>query len=361
MTDFANSLPTNLFVTGLVLALVFVLPLADRRICSRLGLNLQGGVSENPKAERLLGIRQAVLYAIFFLYIAAVSYLVFFSRSATEDYQVHVALFEDLKSAVRIDLGFFGIIHTLFTEGPSAALSHIRVISPANIAQVYLNIMLFVPMGYLLPYLFRYFRARVTFRPVLASFLISLAVENLQLVFRRGFYDMDDLVDNTLGGLVGQLLFVAVAYVVTHPNWRKELSAWRRWKKNARSRTLYPFARRMALTRAALLASSEEEVWDFYVMKLGFRLVRQIVPLNSPGTDMLLQMGRFQVEVRCVNRETALPPQTLTLSVSRLPPVIRRLEENGVDVSGIGQDVYTGLRSVHFEGPDGTRINVIEK
>ena len=52
-----NSLEMNLLVTLFVAALVFLLPLADRRICRRLRLNLEGGLSENPNADRLLRLR----------------------------------------------------------------------------------------------------------------------------------------------------------------------------------------------------------------------------------------------------------------------------------------------------------------
>ena len=97
-----------------------------------------------------------------------------------------------------------------------------------DITQVYMNIMLFVPMGYLLPYIFDWFRAKVQIRPVAACFITAFLIENLQLVFRRGFYDMDDLVSNTAGGFVGQLLYIAVAYVVTHPDWRRERDSYRR-------------------------------------------------------------------------------------------------------------------------------------
>ena len=96
-------------------------------------------------------------------------------------------------------------------------------------------------------------------------------------------------------------------------------------------------------------------------MKLGFRLIRQLVPTDSPGTDMLLQMGKLQVEVRCANRPGALPPQTLTLSVPKLAPVVRRLRSNGIQVSGVEQDVYTGLRCVRFTGPDDVQILIMEK
>ncbi len=361
MTAFANSLATNIAVTVLLAVMVFLLPWADRRICKRLGLNLRGGVSENPRAESLLKARQVLLFIIFGLYFLVVAYFVFFSRSATEDYQIHTALFSDLGKAVRIDLGFIGFIRTVFTEGFPAAMAHIQIEKAEDIAQVYMNIMLFVPMGYLLPYLFAWFRARVRIRPALACFVLSFLIENLQLVFRRGFYDIDDLVSNTVGGIIGQFLFVSVAYVVTHPDWRKEAQSYRRWKRNAKSRTLYPFARGAGLTRTTLLASREDDIWDFYVMTLGFRLIRQIVPLDSPGTDMLLQMGRMQVEIHCSNSTEALPRQTLTLSIRRLSSVIRRLEKNGIPVSGIEQDVYTGCRCIRLEGPDHTQILIIER
>ncbi len=361
MTAFANSLATNIAVTVLLAVMVFLLPWMDRKICKKLGLNLRGGVSENPQAESLLKMRQILLLVIFSLYFLAVAYFVFFSRSATEDYQVHTALFSDLGKAIRIDLGFIGFIRTVFTEGFRAAIAHIRIEKAEDIAQVYMNIMLFVPMGYLLPYLFSWFRAKVRVRPALACFILSFLIENLQLVFRRGFYDIDDLVSNTIGGVIGQFLFVSVAYVVTHPDWRKEAQSYRRWKRNAKSRTLYPFARGAGLTRTTLLASSEDDIWDFYVMKLGFRLVRQIVPLDSPGTDMLLQMGRMQVEIHCSNSAETLPQQTLTFSIRHLPAVIRRLRKNGVPVSGIEQDIYTGCRCIRLEGPDHTQILIIER
>ena len=54
----ANRMSTNLIVTVLVLVMVFLLPLLDRRICALLGVNLHHGVSRNPNADTLLEIRQ---------------------------------------------------------------------------------------------------------------------------------------------------------------------------------------------------------------------------------------------------------------------------------------------------------------
>ncbi len=355
----ANSLLTAAAVTAAVFVMVFLLPWLDRRICGRLGLNLTGGLSSHPQAARLLKLRRWILYGLFGLYLLAVAWLVFFSRHAQTQYLVHVALFEDLRRSVVADFGFLDFLAVLWQSGAKEALRHIHVVNPADILQVYMNIMLFVPMGYLLPYLFAWQRARVHVRPVCTCFLISFVIENVQLITRRGFYDMDDLVSNTLGGLAGQLLFISVAYVVTHPDWRKELKAYRRWKRNARTRTLYPFAKRLSLSRTTLLATNEEQVWDFYVMKLGFRLLKQLVPMDSAETQMLLGMGKSQIEFRCVNQPRRLEAQALTISVRRLTPVIERLRMNGIAPGPVTTDPYTGQRCIQFTGPDDVTVTIL--
>ena len=113
----ANRLSTNIIVTVLVLVMVFLLPLLDRRICARLGVNLHHGLSSNPKADALLKIRQLILFAVFFVYIMVFAYLVFFSRSASEQYLVHIAPFADLQHAINTDYGPFDFIVAIFKEG----------------------------------------------------------------------------------------------------------------------------------------------------------------------------------------------------------------------------------------------------
>ena len=356
----ANSLSTNLFVTILVFLMVIVMPYADLQICRHLGLNLMGGVSSNPDAGKILRIRSALIGTVFAAYVAGFAYVVFFSRQATENYVVHTALFQDLAGSVQIDYGVLGFLKILFTEGISSALSHFRIVYISGITQVYMNIMLFVPMGYLLPYVFGWFRERVKYRPACACFVISFATENLQLVTRRGFYDLDDLVSNTIGGILGQFLFIAFAYVVTHPDWRKERRRYRLWKKNARRRTLYPFARRVHLSRTFLLATDEGRIWDFYVQKLGFRVLKQIVPEGEENTSFLLGLGSSQVELNCSNKEAELPPQRLVISVRKMAKVRERLELNGISPGPVEQDQFTGKGCFSFEAPDHVTITILE-
>jgi len=357
----ANRMSTNIIVTVLVLVMVFLLPLLDRRICARLGINLHHGVSSNPNADTLLEIRQLLLFGVFFIYLMVFAYLVFFSRSASEEYLVHIDPFADLHNAIDTDYGVFDFIVALFKEGIQNAFSHIRVVKLEDIAQVYMNIMLYVPMGYLLPYVFAWFRARSNVRPVLACFVISFITENLQLIFRRGFYDMDDLLANTLGGLIGQMLFISVGYVVTHPDWRRELFSSRRWKKIAERGALYPFAHRIGISRTTLMGTDEGDVYLFYVTKLGFRPRRQLTVEDSFGTDFLFEMGKTQLEIHCSNRPDRLPTQYLSIAARDLPQIKERLRQHGIETGPFEQDPYTGQRRMSFSGPDGVVITILEE
>ena len=51
---------------------------------------------------------------------------------------------------------------------------------------------------------------------VLYSFELSLLVELLQLVFKVGSFDVDDLLLNTIGGLLGYLVYKGLLYL-----WKK--------------------------------------------------------------------------------------------------------------------------------------------
>ena len=124
----ANSITVNILVTVLVTLMVFVMPLADRMICRKLGIRLNGFVSENEQADRLLGLRNLFLYAMFAVYVFAVLYLTLLARNPAAEHNVHVALYEDAAGAIRIDLGVLEILHLLFTEGIASAFSHIHII-----------------------------------------------------------------------------------------------------------------------------------------------------------------------------------------------------------------------------------------
>jgi glycopeptide antibiotics resistance protein len=83
-----------------------------------------------------------------------------------------------------------------------------------------LNVFIFVPMGLYVGVLFRNW----TLRAKLAVFLVvSVLFEALQYAFRIGAFDATDLVTNTLGGLLGLLLFLAFEKILGNPRRAQKL------------------------------------------------------------------------------------------------------------------------------------------
>ena len=68
------------------------------------------------------------------------------------------------------------------------------------------NIFGFVPAGFFIPILWK--KRRGFFFTIYVTFEMSLLVEILQLSFRVGSFDVDDLILNTLGGIIGYGLLV---------------------------------------------------------------------------------------------------------------------------------------------------------
>jgi glycopeptide antibiotics resistance protein len=66
------------------------------------------------------------------------------------------------------------------------------------------NVVAFMPLGFLLPLAFKRFKAMKTF---VAAFSFILIAEVLQLVSRRGVFDVDDLILNMLGSIIGYVVY----------------------------------------------------------------------------------------------------------------------------------------------------------
>ncbi len=84
----------------------------------------------------------------------------------------------------------------------------------AVVLNIWGNIIAFMPFGSFLPIYSK--RCRNLWVTVLYSFELSLLVELLQLVFKVGSFDVDDLLLNTIGGLLGYLVYKCILYL-----WKK--------------------------------------------------------------------------------------------------------------------------------------------
>jgi glycopeptide antibiotics resistance protein len=80
-----------------------------------------------------------------------------------------------------------------------------------------LNVFLLMPVGLLLPLVFRnrgYSFFRLFWICIGTGFCLSLSIELLQLIFCRGLFELDDLFHNTLGAMLGYLIYCGLHRVV---------------------------------------------------------------------------------------------------------------------------------------------------
>ena len=77
------------------------------------------------------------------------------------------------------------------------------------LAENVMNIVVFVPVGVLVGATIR----SVTWKKVLLiGMCLSVGIEVLQLVFRKGFSEVDDVMHNTLGCLIGYGIYRVIRY-----------------------------------------------------------------------------------------------------------------------------------------------------
>ena len=123
--------------------------------------------------------------------------------------------------AVCVIMLFLGVVFasTVFTRRPEAAASYRldlfwswkKVFLEGNrglLLENILNVILFLPLGFLLPAA-RGRRLGVGWA-CFCGLMVSAAIEVCQLVLRRGLFEWDDMVHNSLGCIFGCALMNAV-------------------------------------------------------------------------------------------------------------------------------------------------------
>lgn len=133
---------------------------------------------------------QRCIKILFVVYMIVLIYLVFFAESMGRagrnpgEYAYNLELFREIKRfyIYREQLGM-------------------QVVA-LNLAG---NILAFVPFGFMLPVVIR--RRRCLSKVCALSFMLSLGIETIQLVFKVGSFDVDDLLLNTVGGFLGYVIY----------------------------------------------------------------------------------------------------------------------------------------------------------
>lgn len=137
--------------------------------------------SGRPCHKRAL-IAAAAGYALFMLYAT------FLSRTVGETYEYRLKLMGTAGRAFSLESG-------------------LHIAGPELLEGVVLNIMLFVPVGYLAPQLFRLPPPGT----IAAGAGLSAAIEIGQLLTKLGMLDVDDFVFNTLGTALGMAVLLLLS------------------------------------------------------------------------------------------------------------------------------------------------------
>ena len=126
---------------------------------------------------------------LFLLYVGFLIYFLFLAEwygrtGVSEEYRYNLELFREIKRFIiyRDQLGAFAVF--------------------ANLAG---NILTFVPYGF---FISMASRSRGFFKTLFFSMGLSLCVEITQLFSRVGSFDVDDILLNTVGGVVGYIIFL---------------------------------------------------------------------------------------------------------------------------------------------------------
>ncbi|WP_283245061.1 VanZ family protein [Qiania dongpingensis] len=136
---------------------------------------------------------RSIGWILFIFYLAGLTYFMFFSESLGRT---------DLSVGYRYNLEPFREIYR--------CIRYWDVLGPLNASMNLIgNIVAFMPFGFILPMLC--LSNRRWYIVFLLGLLCSLCIESLQLVTRRGSFDVDDLMLNTLGSLAGYWCFLIAA------------------------------------------------------------------------------------------------------------------------------------------------------
>ena len=83
----------------------------------------------------------------------------------------------------------------------------LRLNGKIDYGEMILNIFVFVPLGIYVGILFRRW---IVGKKIFLFFLISLLCEALQFIYGIGAFDITDIINNTLGGIIGLMIYKTI-------------------------------------------------------------------------------------------------------------------------------------------------------
>ncbi len=77
---------------------------------------------------------------------------------------------------------------------------------------IFLNIAMLVPFGILVPLIFK--KLDSSFKVIMSGFVFSLCIEIIQYVTGRGLFELDDLLNNTIGAALGYIMLTIFRKII---------------------------------------------------------------------------------------------------------------------------------------------------
>ena len=147
-------------------------------------------------------ILQKVALFIFSVYLIGIFAVTLGNRTADSVGDINIVLFSTLKHM------FSPTANYIKQKGLLRGLRALKWIGYPAWESIVLNFLMLVPLGYLTPCCFRCINR--WWKVVAAGFALTIIIESAQLVFKRGWFDVDDIFLNTLGALVGYGIYKAI-------------------------------------------------------------------------------------------------------------------------------------------------------
>ena len=146
----------------------------------------------------------SIIYAIVFLLFGSVIFLYYKKDSCS-------SFFKNVSWCFLVGYILFIISETVLFRTPKVEIKYYLsplwtygVLYNRMLAENILNILMFIPVGFLTSV---GLGVKKTITVLCIGFMLSVAIEVIQLVTRRGIFNIDDVIHNTIGCLIGYGLF----------------------------------------------------------------------------------------------------------------------------------------------------------
>lgn len=183
---------------------------------------------------------------------------------------------------------------------------------------IILNILMFVPLGFLLP--IGKERFRVFWKTSLVGFLLTVVIESLQIILSLGLFEVADVLNNALGTMIGYGFYKIVEFFI-------QLRKKKRTKLSQVAACQIPLILTVCMFAGIFVAYQKQE--------LGNLSIECISPYSKKAFEILSD------EEYSRDKEKAMVYQTNILTVEETEEFARTFFENlGTSLDEMRNDVY---------------------